>query len=177
MTSEIGKTLRDDEYQFPQEEYGNEIHAMKEAKIEEEIKQANPSFKEQIPGLLEKLSFAKHKRIYITIGIIGFAFVFFKIMKPHRQVIQTTPVAAAPQAVTVMPRAEASAEIVGQLNSLKQQQFDSQSAVSTLQSQVQSLRQEINQNSNSQAQLTQSMAALVSEFKKLSDDLQKNSSA
>ena len=160
MNDENHKSTGDEEYQYPNEEYVTETTPPEER--EEQPKQPN-FFMRFVQN---------NKKITIVIVIIIVVLIAFKLMSSHKSTEAVTKpqqtVVAQQQPTVVQP----SPEVVSQLNSLKQDEQNSQATVNQLQNRIQDIRDQLNQTTAAQLQLNQSMEALVQQVKHLAQNIQ-----
>jgi intracellular multiplication protein IcmG len=165
--------FQDEEYQFPQDEYVDEIHAEPEAAPEEAEEQ--PLMAEASSAVRGGLAniWSSHKRIITIVGVLVVVSLTFTVMRSlHKSgelpaaPTQTAPVAAAPTVQTMVDP-----QVIDQLTSLKQDAATNSAVVRQLQGQVQDLNNSLNQTRASQQQLNQSLMILVGQVQQLTTEV------
>ncbi|AAO91122.1 type IVB secretion system protein IcmG/DotF [Coxiella burnetii] len=163
MSIENQKTIGDDEYQYPNEEY------VAETTPPDEQQPAEPK-----PANFFVRFVQNNKRITAVIAVVLIVLVAFKLMSSHRsKSIDAPPPPAQP--VAQQPVQSVSApdpEMMSKLDALKQDEQSSQTTISQLQNQLQDVRNQLNQTSVQQSQLNQAIAALVDQMKQLGQSIQ-----
>lgn len=180
MTSDNKRNMSDDEYQFPHEEEFHSIRDTNELSGDasdagEVAVQSSPA--DRMQEVLKNASLGQYigqyKRVIIAVGLAVCAFVLFKVMRPSHETIHHTKPVAAPTQVAE-PRPQMNVDLMNDLNNLKQNESASQNAINQLQSQVQDLKQELNQANTTQAELNQSISTLMDVVKRLSDQVKES---
>lgn len=158
MASEIkSRNEHDEAYQYPNEEYVSD----KPQQVDE------PAHKTHFIWRLIQ----SNRRITIVCGLIIAAIIAFKILGYRHRMAAVAPVAAPPvvqQSVNNQPNPE----VLNQLDRLKRADSERSAILADVQNEMSSLRDELNQTHQQQAQFNQTMAGLVEQIKQLSDKLE-----
>lgn len=167
------KKFHDDEYQFPQDGFADDLHAEEQSSSSEEEVQEQPLIAEEA---VEPSGFAavwaNHKRVIVIIGVVAAVAITFAILrvvqKPAVAPVAPTPapMVAAPVVQTVVDP-----QMVDQLASLKQDAMNNGTVVRQLQGQVQQLTNTLNQTRAAQQQLNQSLMVLVGQVQQLTAEV------
>ena len=167
--------FHDEEYQFPQDEYVDDMHAEPSA-APEEAQEEQPLMAEASDAVRGGLSniWSSHKRIIIIVGVLVAVSLTFTVMRSlHKSAelsaapAQTAPAAAAPAAVQTV----VDPQVIDQLTSLKQDAVTNSSVIRQLQGQVQDFNNSLNQTRASQQQLNQSLMILVGQVQQLTTEV------
>ena len=154
--------FHDEEYQFPQEDFHDEL-LNEQPVVEETQEKLLPEAEQPVKtGGFAEL-FAANKRMFIVIGVLVVVAIVFSIMRVmHRPqpVVQTPPPAVVQQPV-VDP------QIAAAIDSLKEDSLNNASTVNQLQGQVQQLTSALSQSRAQQQQLSQSVMMLAQQVQQL----------
>lgn len=164
----------DEEYQFPQDEFLDDLHA---EQPQEDVQEKPLIAEEEAPaaaGLSSGLAgiWAAHKRMIIIVGVVVVVAVTFGVMRSLQKPAAVAPVAAAPvSAPAPAVQTVVDPQIVDQLTSLKQDALNNGAVVRQLQGQVQQLTNSLNQSRAAQQQLNQSLMVLVGQMQQLTTEV------
>ncbi len=168
--------FHDEEYQFPNDEYVDDLQLEMPAIEEEETPIAAEELVEQpqaASGL--RAIWDNHKRIIIITGAVAAIALVFGVMRMMHK--PEAPAASAPSVVQAVTQPVTAAQPVidpqmaDQLTGLKQDSINNTVMVRQLQRQVQQLDSSLSQSRLSQQQLNQSLMVLVSQMQKLTDEV------
>ena len=168
MSDDNKKILGDDEYHFTNEEYT--------AQVSEDAEHSHNSVEEtefhsDTPGGLSRL---RNPKVIAIIMIAIFSLVGFKLYHAYKDshtVVASTPAPAVVQTVAPQVTADPSPELINQLNVLRQQAQDRNTAVNNLQSQVQNLQSQLQSAADANNQLVQTVNTLNSQMQQLNQKL------
>ena len=166
------------EYQFPYEEYMEDMHSTEsEPEQEENPLEETPlvTEKREISAEKSKIGeiFAKNKRFIIIVGAVVVVASIFAFMRSQNKAPEAIP-APKQESVTVsapVTPPPVDTRVIEQLVNLKQDAINSNGAISQLQRQVQQLDANLIQARAAQQQLNQSMMVLVSQVKQLTEEV------
>lgn len=170
MTS--NNQFQDEEYQFPHDEYVDNLHVeqpLAEEEAEEKLLLAEePAAPSAIANIWEK-----HKRLLVIVGAVVAIAITFSIMRAMHKPVAEVPAmpstpAAAPAPV-VQPMVDP--QIIDQLTSLKQDAENSSGVARQLQGQVQQLTDNLLQTRADQQQLTESLMLLAGQVQQLTAEV------
>lgn len=161
--------FHDEEYQFPQDGYSDDLHAESEAVL------ADVAEKPVLADLIEQPAvsgmgavWANHKRTITIVGAVVVVAIVFSIMRATHKPAEVAPAAPAPTPVpTVVQQPVVDPQLVGQLTNLKQDTMNNSSAVRELQGQVQQLTNALNQARVQQQQANQNVLVLAGQVQQL----------
>lgn len=154
--------FHDEEYQFPQEDFHDEL-LNEQPVVEETEEKLLPEVEQPAKAGGIAALFAANKRLFIAIGVlvaVVIVFTLMRVMHKPAPVVQTPPPAVVQQPV-VDP------QITAAIDSLKADSLNNTSTVNQLQSQVQSLTNALSQSRAQQQQLSQSVMLLAQQVQQL----------
>jgi intracellular multiplication protein IcmG len=164
--------FRDEEYQFPHDEFLDQ--GLEEPSITPQIEPEQAQVEEEPkPSVLAGI-WEKHKRTILIVGAVVIIGIVFAIMRAaHKPAVDTMPVKApeTPAPVVQAPQTIIDPQVVDQLTVLKQGSVTTTAAVQQLQGQVQQLNDSLSQSRAGQQQLAQSLMMLASQMQQLTAEV------
>ncbi len=160
-------TFHDEEYQFPQDDYIEDLQVEQPASETEAQEKPGLDIEAPAPAGLASM-WASNKRMIIGIGVLVVVAIVFSVMRVMHKPADTISTApAAGPVATVVQQPIIDPQVIAQLTSLKSDSMNNGAVIRQLQAQVQQLTNALNQARAQQQQSNQSLMILVSQVQQL----------